>query len=154
MMYLIKTTIAIFCILLFGCQATTSVAKQDIKPEFLYQPQGHQEFIFTSLPKAQQKQGYRNICFAPPQHKINCSLNKLRYRRYLGKRGYYTSTAPIPYIYLVYEQRKGDLAYEAILETGERIYILKSQRDPFLGQFISPYSNKSHTLMQEQQHAP
>ncbi len=148
-MELIKTIIAVFCILLVGCQTTNSTAKQNIESEFIYQPQGHKEFIFARLPKAQQKLGYSNICFTPPHHRIDCSLTKLQYQKYVGKRGYYTSAPPIPYIYLVYEQRKGDLAHEAILETGERIYVLMTQNEILLGQYIVPYPSGSDILARD-----
>lgn len=102
------------------------------KGEFAYSPEGREEFVFGAVSPTLQQFAYEDICFKKPVNSIarDCSSNRLPYKEYVGKRGFFTG-----------EQSFKDSfghTLEAVLETGEIIHIVKSDKYKHVGEtFIS-----------------
>lgn len=101
------------------------------KEAFQYTPQGNEQFVFGEVSDILQKYAYKDVCFSMPTRSVSieCMDDKLRYSEYVGKKGYYTGSAP-------YKDSNGYIAREAILETGEVIYIITSSKYKHVGDKI------------------
>lgn len=98
---------------------------------FVYTPGDREEFVFGEMLEGLQKFGYGDLCFKMPTRSYanDCILNKLPYEKYVGKRGYYTDRKP-------FIDYSGYVAKEAILETGETIYLVTSNKFKHVGDKI------------------
>jgi len=106
---------------------TQPVPNKVSETNFIYDPQGRDEFVFDEVPDVLQKYAYEDICFSVPETAtFECHKDKLPYNKYLGKKGFYTDKAPI---------QKGEYVLrETILETGEMIYTISSTEYTHVGE--------------------
>ncbi|HGZ6774426.1 TPA: hypothetical protein ACOLZV_002308 [Vibrio parahaemolyticus] len=112
------TVLPALTISLFGCQSTTS-NPTEVKANLniaVYQPEGHEQFIFAPRGEGLQEYGYTNFCLIPEDSA--CYSNKLPYEDYLGKKGYFESKEPI-------KTTASSEFYPVVLETGERYFFQK-----------------------------
>lgn len=118
-----------------ACQSTstqTAISQSKQLPKFVYTPQGQEQFVFAEVPDKLQKYAYTDLCLQlPKKHPSECGLNKLDYNNYVGKKGYYVDTPEKKY-------RGGYVLREAVLETGEVVYLKSSTKYKHVGKnFIS-----------------
>jgi hypothetical protein len=97
-----------------------------------YTPNSRNEFAFNKISKKLQKYGYKSVCFdKPTQLSIyTCLRNKLDYNKYVGKKGYFTEMPPI--------ENGGYIVKEAILETGEKLYLFAPESKGVTSRYIVP----------------
>jgi len=119
--------VAMFILFLMaGCQTTqvrqatfeaSTVATQTSKPEFVYNPEGKEQFVFNEKLASLQKYGYRNFCKS-----TKTCLDRLPYEKYVGMKGYFDTEEPIKKDYSGYE------FYPVILENGEKYYFVANDK--------------------------
>lgn len=100
---------------------------------FTYSPEGKKQFAFAEMSEGLQKFGYGDLCFEMPTRSYanDCLLNKLPYDKYVGKKGFYTDRKP-------FKDYSGYVVQEAVLETGEVIYLATSTKYKHVGNKIVP----------------
>ena len=98
---------------------------------FAYKPGNREQFVFREMVDGLQDYAYRDVCFKRPKTSViaDCISDTLEYDDYVGKKGYFTDREP-------FTDYAGYIAHEAILETGEVIYIVTSAEYDHVGDFI------------------
>ncbi|TXH94750.1 MAG: hypothetical protein E6Q75_12125 [Rheinheimera sp.] len=106
---------------------------QNSQKAFTYAPEGREEFVFGNVSPALQKYAYGDVCFKMPVSSVavDCLMNRLPYEKYVGKRGFFTDKA-------AFEDLYDHVVREAILETGEVIYVVKSKKYQHVGDTFIP----------------
>ncbi|WP_126779865.1 hypothetical protein [Idiomarina ramblicola] len=137
--------IALLASVLVACKSTGPEKLTTIDgSNFNYDPKENSEFVFGEVASTLQKYAYSDICFELPKRSVanDCMNDQLAYENYVGKRGYYTEKEPLV-------DYSGYVIKEAILETGERIYIVKSNEYDHVGDnFIALEDYKKYSQFQ------
>lgn len=125
---------SVLILFLSGCNSTAPVkatSNSNTNVPFTYDPQDKEQFVFKEIAASLQKYSYKDICFQAPVRSVysECSGNQLSYDKYVGKKGFYTDKKPI-------YDRNNHIVKEAILETGEVVFMVKSTKYKHVGSNI------------------
>jgi hypothetical protein len=100
--------------------------------KFKYDPQGKEEFVFDKVHPQLQRYAYGDLCLKMPEvgKSVFCYRDRLPYEIYVGKKLYYTDKAPVI---------DGDsIIREAVIETGDVVYLISSTKYKHVGEKIIP----------------
>lgn len=129
-------SIALLTLLLIGCNATSNTAATTSSSKLYlakakYNHQKQETFFFGTVSDSMKAYEYDDVCFQMPttSYLNECKSQRLPYDSYVGKKGYFTEREPF-YDSQMYEVR------EAIIETGELVYLAYSDKYAFTGQYF------------------